>query len=70
MKDNTSPSEPGLPPSSGASERFLAAMRAAPHMREWYLEGFYKRVFFEGQLPVRLKELVRLRLSLLHGCAT
>jgi hypothetical protein len=62
--------QPAVPLSAGASERFSAALRAAPHMREWYLEGFYQRVFFAGRLPVRLKELVRLRLSLLHGCAT
>ena len=70
MKEARSSDQPEVPPSAGASERFLAAMRAAPHMREWYLDAFYKRVFFEGRLPVRLKALVRLRLSLLHGCAT
>ena len=30
---------------------------------------FYDKVFFQGVVPVPIKELARLRLSTLHGCA-
>ncbi len=40
----------------------------APEVFEWYGE-FYRRVFYGGRVPVRIKELVRLRLSTVHGCA-
>ena len=36
--------------------------------RSWYGE-FYNRVFYGGRVPVRIKELIRLRLSTVHGCA-
>ena len=31
-------------------------------------EGFYQKVFFAGEVDRRYKELIRLRLSKLHGC--
>ena len=49
--------------------RFIQAIAAAPHMAEFYFAGFYEQVFFGGEVPVVTKELVRLRLSNLHGCA-
>jgi AhpD family alkylhydroperoxidase len=47
---------------------FVQAAALAPEMFEWYAE-FYRRVFYGGRVPVRIKELVRLRLSTAHGCA-
>jgi len=48
--------------------RFLQALGNAPHMAEFYFRDFYENVFHQGIVPVRVKELVRLRLSNLHGC--
>jgi len=47
---------------------FIDVMGHAPELFEWY-GGFYAKVFYGGRVPVRIKELVRLRLSTLHGCA-
>ena len=49
--------------------RFVQAIAAAPHMTDFYFDGFYEQVFFGGEVPIVTKELVRLRLSNLHGCA-
>jgi AhpD family alkylhydroperoxidase len=48
---------------------FTEVMGNAPHMYDWYLQDFYKKVFYSGRLPRRLVELVRLRLANIHGCA-
>jgi AhpD family alkylhydroperoxidase len=47
---------------------FIEVAANAPHMFDWYAR-FYAEVFYGGRVPVRIKELVRLRLSTLHGCA-
>lgn len=47
---------------------FIEVAANAPHMFDWYAR-FYAEVFYGGRVPVRFKELVRLRLSTLHGCA-
>lgn len=41
----------------------------APGVAEFYWGAFYRDLFFRGSLPVRVKELVRLRLAGLSGCA-
>lgn len=48
--------------------RFLGALGNAPHMADFYFTEFYERVFFAGTVTVATKELIRLRLSALHGC--
>ncbi len=48
--------------------RFLQVLANAPHMADFYFGQFYQDVFYGGVVPVRVKELVRLRLSNLHGC--
>lgn len=35
---------------------------------EFFFNGFYQGLFFNGDVPVRYKELLRLRLSRTHGC--
>jgi AhpD family alkylhydroperoxidase len=47
---------------------FIEAAGNAPELYDWYAE-FYQRVFYGGRVPVRHKELARLKLSTLHGCA-
>ena len=39
-----------------------------PGLFDWYATRFYKEVFHGGTVPRRIKELVRLRLSTIHGC--
>ena len=39
-----------------------------PGLYEWYTGSFYREVFHGGTVPRRIKELVRLRLSNVHGC--
>lgn len=41
----------------------------APKIAEFYWGAFYRDLFFHGALPIRLKELVRLRLAGLTGCS-
>jgi AhpD family alkylhydroperoxidase len=48
---------------------FLEVMAHAPELVEWYYDSFYRRVFYGGRVERRIKELLRLKLSTLHGCA-
>ena len=47
---------------------FIQVAGHAPQLFDWYAR-FYAEVFYGGRVPVRYKELLRLRLSTLHGCA-
>ena len=39
-----------------------------PDLYRWYVDRFYGEVFRSGVVDRRVKELVRLRLSMQHGC--
>ncbi len=39
-----------------------------PELYRWYVDRFYGEVFRSGIVEQRVKELVRLRLSMQHGC--
>ena len=41
----------------------------APELMEWYKDEFYGRLFYGGRVEPRVKELLRYRLSMTHGCA-
>ncbi len=41
----------------------------APELYDWYKDSFYAKVFYGGRVEVRIKELLRYRLSMTHGCA-
>lgn len=47
----------------------IEVLAQAPELLSWYYDGFYAQVFFKGRVDRRVKELLRLRLSTLHGCA-
>lgn len=47
----------------------IEVLAQAPELLGWYYDGFYAEVFFKGRVERRLKELLRLKLSTLHGCA-
>jgi len=47
----------------------LEVLAQAPEHLAWYYDTFYAGIFFAGRVERRVKELLRLRLSTLHGCA-
>ncbi len=49
---------------------FVEAFATAPHVLDFVMGDFYQRLFFEGQVDQRYKQIARLRLSALHGCRT
>ena len=53
----------------GGDTRFFRFAAHAPHVAQLYWVQFYQDVFFKGLLPVRLKEVARLRLAALNGCS-
>jgi AhpD family alkylhydroperoxidase len=48
---------------------FIEVFGNAPHVYDWYLNDFYKKLFYGGRIPRAVVELVRLRLANVHGCA-
>jgi AhpD family alkylhydroperoxidase len=49
---------------------FVEAFATAPHVLRFVMGDFYQKLFFDGRVAQRYKQLVRLRLSALHGCQT
>jgi alkylhydroperoxidase family enzyme len=47
---------------------FIEAIAAAPELLHFVMEQFYRNIFFGGRVEEKYKQLVRLRLSLAHGC--
>ncbi|MEO0679371.1 MAG: carboxymuconolactone decarboxylase family protein [Pseudomonadota bacterium] len=47
----------------------IEAAGNAPETLEWYYDRFYGEMFHRGRVAVRLKQLARMKLSTLHGCA-
>jgi len=47
---------------------FFEVFANHPDLYRWYAQGFYGEVFRKGLVEQRFKELLRLRLSTLHGC--
>lgn len=52
----------------GADTTFHRYVAHSPAAAEFYWRDFYERLFFEGTVPVRTKEVVRLALAALSGC--
>lgn len=48
--------------------KLISAMGHSPDLFDWYIDDFYKKLFYSGSAPVIYKELGRLRLSEVHGC--
>ncbi|MSO96992.1 MAG: carboxymuconolactone decarboxylase family protein [Rhodospirillaceae bacterium] len=48
---------------------FVEVFGHAPHIYDWYLNDFYKKVFYSGRIGTKIVELIRLRLANIHGCA-
>ena len=47
---------------------FFEVFANHPELYRWYTGSFYGEVFRGGRVARRIKELVRLRLSTIHGC--
>lgn len=47
----------------------IEVLAQAPELLAWYYDGFYAEVFFKGRVERRVKEVLRLSLSTIHGCA-
>lgn len=41
----------------------------APEVLDWYYNSFYAQMFHGGRVAVRIKQLARMKLSTMHGCA-
>lgn len=49
---------------------FVEVFAQAPELLEFVMQKFYGEIFFAGRVDEKYKQLVRLRLSLTHGCRT
>lgn len=49
---------------------FIEVFASAPHLVGLVMNEFYVKTFFGGLVEQRYKQLVRLRLSIVHGCRT
>ena len=47
---------------------FIEAMANAPELLKFAMVDFYQNIFFGGRVEQKYKQLLRLRLSLAHGC--
>lgn len=52
------------------SATFVEVFANAPQMLDFVMNQFYMPIFYGGQVAQRYKQIARLKLSLLHGCAT
>ena len=49
---------------------FIEVFASAPELVDLVMNEFYVKTFFGGRVAQRYKQLVRLRLSISHGCRT
>lgn len=49
---------------------FVEVFAQAPEVLRFVMNDFYAKLFFGGNVDQRYKQLVRLKLSLVHGCRT
>jgi alkylhydroperoxidase family enzyme len=47
---------------------FIEKGAHAPELIDFTMTDFYQKIFYGGRVPVKLKHLARLRMSLGHGC--
>ena len=50
--------------------RFVEVFAHAPELLDFVMRAFYGDIFFAGRVDARFKQLMRLHLSLRHGCRT
>jgi len=49
---------------------FVEVFAQAPDVLDFVMDKFYAKLFFGGRVDERYKQLVRLKLSIVHGCRT
>jgi len=49
---------------------FVEVFAQAPDVLDFVMDKFYAKLFFGGRVDQRYKQLVRLKLSIVHGCRT
>jgi hypothetical protein len=49
---------------------FIEVFASAPELVGFVMNEFYVKMFFGGRVAQHYKQLVRLRLSIVHGCRT
>lgn len=49
---------------------FVEVFAQAPELLRFVMHDFYQKIFYEGCVELKYKELARLKLSLSHGCNT
>jgi alkylhydroperoxidase family enzyme len=49
---------------------FVEVFANAPELLQFAMGDFYQKLFFEGRVAEKYKQLARLRLSMSHGCRT
>lgn len=49
---------------------FVEVFAQAPELLNFAMVDFYQKLFFEGRMAEKYKQLARLRLSMSHGCRT
>lgn len=49
---------------------FVEVFAKAPELLNFAMVDFYQKLFFEGRVAEKYKQLARLRLSMNHGCRT
>ena len=47
---------------------FIEVMANAPELLQFAMVEFYQKIFFGGRVEEKYKQLLRIRLSLAHGC--
>lgn len=47
---------------------YVEAVAGAPELLDFTMNDFYDKIFYNGRVPERYKQLARLRMSLGHGC--
>lgn len=48
---------------------FIEVLGNAPEAARWYMDSFYRDLFYSERVDKKILELVRLRLANIHGCA-
>ncbi|MBI1392367.1 MAG: carboxymuconolactone decarboxylase family protein [Alphaproteobacteria bacterium] len=49
---------------------FVEVFAGAPELLKFVMEDFYGKIFFQGRVDQKYKQLARLYLSMSHGCMT
>ena len=49
---------------------FVEVFAQSPELLTFVMHDFYQKIFYDGKVDIRFKEIARLKLSIAHGCNT